>query len=266
MRWKRIVGVIGLCLGASGCQLASDITRNAVFETYLCANDIKSKVYYPCVARSAWKEYQGCHPDLSDSKDFAKGFRLGYADYLEYGDGPSRQVPPIRYWKLRNETAEGRAASERWMAGFRAGAEAAKASGQRELIVVPVGDRGSVPPVPSPAPPTGPPLGEPLPTPQGPIAPPIPQGPTSPPLPQGLTPPPVPELPHPRSVSSLPYWQTSWQGQAAVPVAPTPPSSPGLEPKGPILAQEDNSARFHLYSDENCVRQTTVRGFWRPAD
>jgi hypothetical protein len=125
--------------------MAVEITHNLCYETCLYANVVKGKAYYCMLANSAWKTYQGEHPDCAGSADFAKGFKRGYADYLEYGDCSCRPVPPQRYWKIHYESPEGRAATVAWLDGFRAGAAAAKASGYRELIVVPVG-KSSLPP------------------------------------------------------------------------------------------------------------------------
>jgi hypothetical protein len=158
MRPQGIAGVIVLCVCASGCRLASDITHNLVFETCLFVDEVKGKVYYRMLARSAWKAYRNEHPEWTDSADFAKGFKLGYADYLENGDGSSHPLPPLRYWKVRYETHEGRAATVAWLEGFQAGTAAAKASGYRELIVVPVGTSSLPPDGGPPPPPNAPPL------------------------------------------------------------------------------------------------------------
>ncbi len=156
MRRQSIVSAILLCLCVSGCRLASDITHNVVFETCLFVDEVKGKVYYRMLACAAWKEYLAGHPECGDSADFGKGFKLGYADYLESGgDGSSHPLPPLRYWKIRHETPEGRAATCAWLKGFHVGAAAAKASGYRQLIVVPVEKCGSPPPLPD-----GPLLGE----------------------------------------------------------------------------------------------------------
>ena len=136
-----IVGATLLCLSASGCRMTAQITENLVFETCLFTDEMKGKVYFCMLAKKAWKTYQGEHPDCAGSADFAKGFKHGYADYLEHGGDCclSRPTPPFRYWKVHHETPEGRAATVAWLDGFRAGATAAKASGYRELIVVPIG-------------------------------------------------------------------------------------------------------------------------------
>jgi hypothetical protein len=149
-----IIGAFLLCVSASGCRMAVQITRNIVFETCLFTDEVKGKVYYRMLAHSAWKSYQGEHPDCASSADFAKGFKRGYADYLEYGGDCClpRPLPPLRYLKVRYESPEGRAATVAWLDGFRAGATAAKASGYRELIIVPVGKSNHPPGGASPMP------------------------------------------------------------------------------------------------------------------
>lgn len=185
-QWMIIGGVL-LCVSASGCRMAAQITRNLVFETCLFSDEVKGKVYYCMLANSAWKSYQGEHPDCASSADFAKGFKRGYADYLEYGGDCClpRPVPPLRYLKVRYESPEGRAATVAWLDGFRAGATAAKASGYRELIVVPVG-KSNHPPEGAPSMPPIAPGGE---------------GPSLPGTPGTAT---LEELPVPRSLPDAP--------------------------------------------------------------
>ncbi len=142
-----IVGALILCLAASGCRMSVEIAENLVFETCLFTDEVKGKIYYCMLANSAWNSYQGEHPDCAGSADFAKGFKRGYADYLENGGDAccSRPLPPLRYWKVKAETPEGRAATVAWLDGFRAGATAAKASGYRELVIVPTGGKKYAP-------------------------------------------------------------------------------------------------------------------------
>jgi hypothetical protein len=227
MRFKRIVGVIGLCLCASGCRLAADVTHNMVFETCLLANDVKAKVYYPALARSAWTCYLADHPGLADSPDFARGFKLGYADYLENGgDGSGRALPPMRYWKIRNETPEGRAATQQWLAGFRQGQAAARTGGKREMVVVPID--AAPPPPPNVPPSAGPPLAPPT----APATPPI----TPPPPTAGE------ELPRPQALPPTSFYQTDGDQKPAKPAEtprpaatsqPAAPSAPSPAPSRP---------------------------------
>jgi hypothetical protein len=131
--------MIGLSLLTSGCQLAWDSTRNLIFETCLCTDTISSKIHYRFSANEAWKEYSSAHPEQTASVDFVKGFKAGYADYLENGGAVcAPPAPPLKYWKIKYQNAEGRAATAQWSAGFREGAGAAKASGARNFIVLPI--------------------------------------------------------------------------------------------------------------------------------
>ncbi len=212
MRPQRIVGALALCICASGCQLTADITHNLVFETCLFASEVRGKVYYRRLACSAWKKYRAGHPERAGCADFAKGFKLGYADYLENGgcgggcdggcDGSSHALPPLRYWKIRYETPEGRAATVSWLDGFREGAAAAKASGYRGMVIVPVGTSGLLPDGASPPSPNAPSLGN---------APPAPGAPTE-------------ELPVPHSLPASPE-------AAGAPFSPETPQEGG--PEGP---------------------------------
>lgn len=150
MRLRATLGMIGLSLLTSGCQLAWDSTRNLIFETCLRTDTISSKIHYRFSANEAWKEYSSAHPEQTAAVDFVKGFKAGYADYLENGGAVcAPPAPPMKYWKIKYQNAGGRAATAQWSAGFREGAGAAKASGARNFIVLPI---SKCEPSPSPAP------------------------------------------------------------------------------------------------------------------
>jgi hypothetical protein len=134
---------MGLCLFAAGCRLPEAITENLASTTCLVSDDLRAKLYYRHLAGAAWREFQADDPEHADSADFAKGFKQGFADYLDAGGDSSRgRLPPQRYWKTRYQTPEGRSAIDSWFAGFKAGAQAAKASGYRDYVVIPVADWG----------------------------------------------------------------------------------------------------------------------------
>jgi hypothetical protein len=152
MRSKLILGMTGLCLFAAGCRLAGDITDNLVFTTCLASDECQAKIYYHHLAGVAWADFRAADPGHAYSADFANGFKEGFADYLDAGDdGGQRQLPPLKYWKIRYQNPEGRSAIDGWFAGFRTGAAVAKNSGYRDFVILPVGN--SFPPPPgSPAP------------------------------------------------------------------------------------------------------------------
>ncbi len=107
-------------------------------------------------AKEAWQEAQAACPDQAFSKDYGEGFVAGFRDYLDAGgNGEPPPVPPFRYRLARYDSPEGHQAIEDWYAGFRHGVAAARASGLRELNVIPL----SAPPVDAVAdaqPPAGP--------------------------------------------------------------------------------------------------------------
>ncbi len=141
-----LLGVVGGA--AAGCQSAypepgcntlyADVVRNVVEAPVRGCDDAKLKSQLGKLARRAWDDYRSrCAQEFS--ADFADGFRQGYADYLYEGPpGLPPAVPPFPYQLRRYETPQGHAAIEQWYAGFAAGAEAAKASGVRDLVVIPL--------------------------------------------------------------------------------------------------------------------------------
>jgi hypothetical protein len=95
-------------------------------------------------AKEAWREAQAACPDQSYSRDYACGFKAGFRDYLDAGgSGDPPAVPPFRYRLSDYDSPGGHQAVEDWYAGFRHGSTAARASGFRELNLVPL----SAPPV-----------------------------------------------------------------------------------------------------------------------
>ena len=77
---------------------------------------------------------QGRNPGQQFSDDFASGFAEGYADYLDGGGTTAPPaLPPRSYWANR----DCRQAAVDWLDGFHAGAQLARSTGLRQVIVVP---------------------------------------------------------------------------------------------------------------------------------
>jgi hypothetical protein len=88
------------------------------------------------LATCAWERIKWQQPELS--ADFERGFKDGFADYLDFGGiGEPPPLPPRTYWKNRYQSPAGYAAVEDWFAGFRQGAADAEASGWRNYATVP---------------------------------------------------------------------------------------------------------------------------------
>jgi hypothetical protein len=122
--------LLALCLGGPGCTL----TETAVHNTFLGPCQLWDEHYEDdrnrTLALLAWQrascEVQDAGPDYHD------GFLDGYADFLKYGgNGEPPAVAPARYRGQQIRNGTGWSAAKCWIAGFRHGARAAQASGQR---------------------------------------------------------------------------------------------------------------------------------------
>jgi hypothetical protein len=137
----------GLCLADTGCEIAFNISRNVVNEPALACTTVHLGIRARRLARQAWEAELARHPGPEPPRDFADGFHDGYVDFLlEGGVGEPPAVPPKRYRAACYANPAGYEAIESYFAGFRQGAAAAIASGQRRFFVVPI----LLPPEPPP--------------------------------------------------------------------------------------------------------------------
>jgi hypothetical protein len=89
--------------------------------------------------RPAWDELCRQNPDQPYSKHYVAGFIEGYVDYLDAGGhGEPPVAAPFCYQLTKYKTPAGIEAAQEWFAGFRYGAAVARASGLRDLILVPL--------------------------------------------------------------------------------------------------------------------------------
>ncbi len=198
MRLRMLFGVLGLCLPGAGCSLFVAGTRNVIFEATDRTERALESFRNGKLANAAWDAVEQANPRGTFSPDYISGFKDGFVDYLEAGGtGEPPPLPPARYWKVRYQTPTGLHAAEEWFAGFRDGAAAARASGTREGVVLPLALHSPGPVPPHPVPPL------PAPVPPAPIP--------GPPL--------LPEEPAPATRQGAPA-----AVQAASPAAPRPPA------------------------------------------
>jgi hypothetical protein len=139
----RYVLLLSLC-AAGGCSsFLEQSVRNLTEAPVRGLDDLAYCSRNQEEAIEAWQVERRKGPDRY-SRDYGEGFVAGYADYLDAGGtGYPPAVPPFRYRLVCCETPEGARAVEEWYAGFRHGAEAARASGGREARLVPL----SAPPI-----------------------------------------------------------------------------------------------------------------------
>jgi len=78
-----------------------------------------------CTARRcAW---QAIPNDLSVTGDYRNGFTQAFRDVARGADGTLPPIPPERYWDVCFRSGAGHARAQDWFAGYRDGAEAARA-------------------------------------------------------------------------------------------------------------------------------------------
>ncbi|MEZ6042713.1 MAG: hypothetical protein R3C20_19620 [Planctomycetaceae bacterium] len=90
------------------------------------------------LAQKAWGEWSWCYEDLDYPLHFAKGFKDGYRNILEGGNGCQPTLPPKCYWKPQFQSPEGRCKTTAWFDGFSHGALAAQQDGYGSLQEIPI--------------------------------------------------------------------------------------------------------------------------------
>jgi hypothetical protein len=131
--------LIGFAVLSPGCSLVSTATHNLVTETQRCTTEYVEGVRERRLARDSWGMAAAGTPGRVFSEDYVGGFEDGFVDFLHNGGaGLPPPLPPERYRQVRYETPEGHVAVAQWFDGFRDGAAAARASGYRQFVTVPV--------------------------------------------------------------------------------------------------------------------------------
>lgn len=143
MTMTRLLVMAVLLLTSLGCSSPGlrNILRVNVWEpeAYCASKDREVTFRHNReLAERAWAQLAASDPSVCASREFGDGFIDGYADYLNLGGtGAAPPIPPRRYWNVDYKSPGGVEAIQAWFAGFEQGAAAAKASGIREVEVVP---------------------------------------------------------------------------------------------------------------------------------
>ncbi len=129
-----------LVAGTAGCSsFLSAGLRNIVELPIESADAVKLDMTNKHRAKEAWGQFDQEFPEECWSKDYIRGYKDGYADYLTYGgNGEPPATPPFTYRLRPYQTPDGIRAIEDWYSGFRHGAAMARASGYRDSIVIPL--------------------------------------------------------------------------------------------------------------------------------
>jgi len=116
-----------LLLSATGCSALQD-------QVIDCETSIRNHV----LAQKAWGEWSWCYDELDYPYHFAKGFKAGYRNILEGGNGCQPSLPPKCYWKPHYQSPEGRAQIAAWFDGYSHGALAAEQDGMGSIGHLPI--------------------------------------------------------------------------------------------------------------------------------
>jgi hypothetical protein len=91
------------------------------------------------IARTTFQRIQQEQP-TNYSRAYAKGFEDGFVDFVDRnGSGDPPAIPPQCYQRDVVRSPEGQVEIEDWYSGFRHGVTAARVSGLRERVIVPIG-------------------------------------------------------------------------------------------------------------------------------
>lgn len=140
-----------VCILCTGCTLCQNLVRTTVIQPLQYCSHLDEHLERRrfrelaqlelererCAARAETDDYT--RPPFSI--DHEQGFEDGFVDYLMYG-GPGNPppLPPRRYWWSNCENLAGCNAIQEWFQGFEHGVAAAKASGCRQCVTVPLSD------------------------------------------------------------------------------------------------------------------------------
>ncbi|MGA2032235.1 MAG: hypothetical protein ABSG68_08275 [Thermoguttaceae bacterium] len=136
----RLIPCLLCCLVLTGCSLYCNGTQTLLVKPWLFCTDrdaCHTQAKAGKCAAAAWQAHVEANPGDACRKEFERGFRDGFADFLYAGGtGEPPPVPPRRLWNLDYRTPEGHQAVEDWFAGFRCGAAAAREGGCREQMTI----------------------------------------------------------------------------------------------------------------------------------
>jgi hypothetical protein len=129
-----------LIVSQTGCSVWRQARRTLITEPAAFSwkwDRSRSLKTYRRWADEAWQAERGGCPDGAGDADYALGFRDGFVDYIYAGgNAEPPPVPPREYWNVAMRGPDGKAAAAQWFAGYRHGANVARAGGLREHGVV----------------------------------------------------------------------------------------------------------------------------------
>jgi hypothetical protein len=124
---------------STGCTLASRAVYNVHYDKTVRADLEEKSALHRKLGQEAWLDAWAAGPDAVPDPAFGDGFVDGFADFLDRGgSGGPPSAPPNVYRFGDALSPSGHQAAARYFAGFAEGARAARASGRRTDVLVPL--------------------------------------------------------------------------------------------------------------------------------
>ena len=121
------IGVLLFLVLLAGCAPVQD---------YLIG--VETSVRNKISAHQAWHRWDDSYDESQLNRHFAIGFRAGYENVMNGGNGCQPTLPPRCYWKPHYQTPDGRCKVAAWFDGFSHGAFAAKKDGSGAYSEIPL--------------------------------------------------------------------------------------------------------------------------------
>jgi hypothetical protein len=118
--------VLALALNV-GCTAVQGIREHIAYNDTV--NDFVLEWRNNAWASQAWHQRKWQFVGQPYLREFGEGFRAGYADVANGGNGCTPALPPRKYWNWRYQSGEGQAKVAAWFAGYPHGAKAAEEDG-----------------------------------------------------------------------------------------------------------------------------------------
>lgn len=112
---------------SSGCTLVHNAHRSLTYSDSW--NEAVLVMRNRNLSTKAWHKRKHHFCNESYSADFAAGFRQGYEDVANGGNGCTPATPPRSYWTWEFQSGEGQARTSAWFSGYPHGARAAEEDG-----------------------------------------------------------------------------------------------------------------------------------------
>jgi len=130
--------IVFVLLNTAGCSYVHYSIVNLYSAPVDCLNEACFRKRMHQQAREAWCEIAKTEGQNA-SKAYVEGFEAGFVDYVDAnGNGDPPATPPAHLRRKEVHQMSGPGEIEDWYAGFRRGAEEARARGLRENVVVPI--------------------------------------------------------------------------------------------------------------------------------